>query len=55
MKIRHIIVTAMVLGLLSACSFPRSDLKSPCAGNAGSPCGPRVPVNDWWLKPTERT
>lgn len=50
MTIRRIIAVALLLGALSACTFPQSDLKSPCVGNPGSPCGPRIPVNDWWLK-----
>lgn len=49
MKIRHIVVAALALAALSACSFPKTDLTSPCVGAEGSPCGPRVPVNDWWL------
>jgi hypothetical protein len=50
MNIRHIIISTVLLGLLSACSIPKTDLTSPCVGDAGSPCGPRVPVNDWWIK-----
>jgi hypothetical protein len=49
MKLRNVLTAAMLLGLLAACSLPHSDLKSPCAGADGSPCGPRIPVNDWWL------
>ncbi len=51
MKIRNVFVIATLLGLLTACSLPHSDMKSPCAGIAGSPCGPHRPVNDWWLGP----
>ena len=50
MKTCKIFLTFAMLGLLMACSNPRTDLKSPCAGADGSPCGPRRPVNDWWLK-----
>lgn len=32
------------------CSKKVVDIKSPCASNDGGPCGPRKPVNDWWLK-----
>lgn len=49
MKISRIVITATLLGLLSACSLPRSDLKSPCVGVEGSPCGPRIQVNEWWM------
>lgn len=43
---------ALLMGLtmLSACSdHDKEQLKSPCAGTEDSPCGPRRPVNDWWL------
>ena len=50
MKLRHLLTAAMLLGLLSACSLPHSDMKSPCVGGDGSPCA-RHPVNDWWLNP----
>jgi len=49
MKIRSALMLAMMMGLLAACSYPHPDLKSPCVGAEGSPCGPRRPVNDWWL------
>jgi hypothetical protein len=35
----------VVLGVLSACSNPVEDLKSPCVGKDGSPCDRRAPVN----------
>jgi hypothetical protein len=34
---------------LSACSSETHELKSPCVGTEGSPCGTKRPVNDWWL------
>jgi len=49
MNLRNAFTAALMLGLLAACSLPHSDLKSPCAGIDGSPCGPHRPVNDWWL------
>lgn len=52
MKIRHVVLAVVALGLLASCSFPHSELKSPCVGKEGSPCGPHRPVNDWWLKPS---
>lgn len=48
MTLRNALATILLLGLLSACSLPHSDLTSPCAGIKGSPCEHR-PVNDWWL------
>ncbi len=51
MNLSHAIAAAMLIGLLAGCSLPHTDLKSPCAGVDGSPCGPHRPVNDWWLNP----
>jgi hypothetical protein len=50
MKISNILTAAALIGLLSACSLPHTDMKSPCAGAEGSPCDHR-PVNDWWMNP----
>jgi hypothetical protein len=54
MRLRHTLIL-LALGLLAACSTPHTDMKSPCAGNDGSPCGPRRPVNDWWLNPGDQS
>jgi len=35
---------------VSACTREVPELKSPCVGAEKSPCGPRIPVNDQWLK-----
>jgi hypothetical protein len=40
----------LLMVLVQACSHEPKDLKSPCAGIDGSPCGPRRAVNDWWMK-----
>lgn len=34
-----------VLLLVSACGSQPKELKSPCVGLEGSPCGPRRPAN----------
>jgi len=39
--------------LMASCSwFEEKDktMKSPCVGIEDSPCGPKRPVNDWWMK-----
>jgi hypothetical protein len=51
---KRALITLMLIGILGACSNPRSDLTSPCVGAEGSPCGPRRPVNDWWLKDAQQ-
>ncbi len=53
-KSSNAIKTAFCLMFLMAmtanCSKKVVDIKSPCASNDGGPCGPRKPINDWWLK-----
>lgn len=44
------ILCALLLSMpLAGCSGERQDMKSPCVGLEDSPCGPRKPVNQWWL------
>ena len=42
----------LIIGLccaLAGCSASKNEnLKSPCVGVEGSPCGPKKSVNDWW-------
>ncbi len=52
MKAKHLgymLLAIVLLVMPSACSKKREDLKSPCVGAEDSPCGPRRPVNDWWM------
>ncbi len=35
----------VLLMVLSACTNPQVDLKSPCVGAEGSPCDRRAPAN----------
>ena len=48
--IKTTICLMVVMIATSSCSKKVVDIKSPCASNDGGPCGPRKPVNDWWLK-----
>jgi hypothetical protein len=49
--IRLMLALIIVCGGLTACGDvgEREDLKSPCAGIEGSPCGEKRAVNAWWL------
>jgi len=50
---QKICLTLSAIGLLlalSACESSRVELlKSPCTGIEDSPCGPKRPVNEWWM------
>jgi hypothetical protein len=47
---KQLIIAFLLSFLLSACSGGRTmDVKSPCVSKKDGPCGPRIPVNDWWL------
>jgi hypothetical protein len=46
---KKVLIIAVALVAVSACSSKSPELKSPCVGVKGSPCGPRLNVNDWWV------
>lgn len=47
-----ILLLATVL-LVSSCTSKVIDIKSPCVSNDDGPCGPKKPINDWWIKNTK--
>jgi hypothetical protein len=47
---KRIILVLSLLTLVSSCKSKTIDIKSPCVSNDGGPCGPKKPINDWWLK-----
>ena len=47
----RVVAVLLTMVVLQGCSwYEKEDLKSPCVGIEGSPCGPHRSVNDWWLK-----
>jgi hypothetical protein len=45
------LVCMVALLALTACDSEKVEIqKSPCVGLEGSPCGPKRPVNEQWLK-----
>jgi hypothetical protein len=51
MTVIRLLTMLVCVGMVAACDGggDREDMKSPCVGVEGSPCGDRRPVNDWWL------
>jgi hypothetical protein len=49
--LKYVFLAIPLVIALSACGGEgdRPDMKSPCAGIEGSPCGEKRSVNDWWL------
>lgn len=45
---KKLLLVAVVLSALSACSNKTEDLKSPCVGGENSPCDRRSPSNQNW-------
>jgi hypothetical protein len=41
--------------LASSCSSKVVDIKSPCVSNEDGPCGPKKPINDWWMKKSKNS
>lgn len=52
MTMRAMILYTVLACGLAACGTEKVEImKSPCASAADdSPCGPKRPVNDWWMK-----
>jgi len=47
---KKVVLAVLVLGMVQGCSSEVPDVKSPCVGLEGSPCGARTPVNGTWLE-----
>ncbi len=47
---KKIISIILLLTFAGACSGKVIDVKSPCVSNETGPCGPKKPINDWWMK-----
>ena len=46
----RIIILCLALVVCSCSGKKVVDIKSPCVSNEDGPCGPRKPINDWWIK-----
>ena len=47
---KKVILFLAFLALVTSCSGKVIDVKSPCVSTDDGPCGPKKPINDWWLK-----
>jgi hypothetical protein len=47
---KNFLILALFLCVLSSCSTKVVDIKSPCVSSEDGPCGPKKPINDWWIK-----
>lgn len=45
----RILLLVLAMTFVAGCAEKREDLRSPCVGDEGSPCGPRRDVNAWWM------
>lgn len=45
-----VILTSSTFALASCANKNVIDIKSPCVSLDSGPCGPKRPINDWWLK-----
>ena len=45
-----------LIGIVTfSCKSKVVDVKSPCVSLEDGPCGPKKPINDWWLKNSQNT
>lgn len=47
---KKLILIISLLTLVTSCKSKTLDIKSPCVSLEDGPCGPKKPINDWWLK-----
>ncbi len=47
---KKIILILTIFSFVASCSGKVIDVKSPCVSRDDGPCGPKKPINDWWLK-----
>lgn len=47
---KKILLISIILIFSVSCAQKIIDVKSPCVSAEGGPCGPKMPINDWWLK-----
>ncbi|MFM7620131.1 MAG: lipoprotein [Alphaproteobacteria bacterium] len=52
---KKIILFLTIFLTITACQNKVVDIKSPCVSLEGGPCGPKKPINDWWLKNQNNT
>jgi hypothetical protein len=47
---KKLVPILMILCFAFSCQNKVVDVKSPCVSSEDGPCGPKKPINDWWLK-----
>lgn len=53
--IKLILLFSTILLCVTSCSSRVVDVKSPCVSNEDGPCGPKKPINSWWLGNTNNS
>lgn len=51
---KNLIFLLFIVLLSSSCTKRVIDVKSPCVSKENGPCGPKMPINDWWLKNSQQ-
>lgn len=50
MLFKKLLILSLLLSLSACFGNKVIDVRSPCVSTEDGPCGPRKPINDWWLK-----
>lgn len=43
------VIAIFALIIMASCSQKVVDVKSPCVSTDDGPCGPKMPINQWWM------
>ncbi|MBL6664573.1 MAG: hypothetical protein ISQ34_01880 [Rickettsiales bacterium] len=54
-NIKLILLFSTILLFANSCSSRVIDVKSPCVSTEDGPCGPKKPINNWWLGNTNNS
>lgn len=50
---KKLIIAIILASAIVSCQSTKTvDVKSPCVSLEDGPCGPKKPVNNWWLNKT---
>ncbi len=52
---KKILAVLTIFFFVFSCTGKVVDIKSPCVSGDDGPCGPKKPINDWWLKNSSQT
>jgi hypothetical protein len=51
---KKLLLILIIVFSATSCAKKVIDIKSPCVSSEDGPCGPKIPINEWWLKNSKK-